>query len=86
MENLPADNVAEIEDGLEDVRRIARVQGKPSVGLGIKKQRGANLVDIAKKVKAKMESMKSGSSSRLAVDFEFRWNGCRSKKMFMSWK
>jgi hydrophobe/amphiphile efflux-1 (HAE1) family protein len=64
-------DVAEIEDGLEDVRRIARVQGKPSVGLGIKKQRGTNSVDIAKKVKAKMESMKSSLPAGLQLTLNF---------------
>jgi hydrophobe/amphiphile efflux-1 (HAE1) family protein len=64
-------DVAEIEDGLEDVRRIARVQGKPSVGLGIKKQRGTNSVDIAKKVKAKMEMLKSTLPEGLRLTLNF---------------
>lgn len=46
--------VAQIEDGTADVRSLSRSQGKMSVGLGIKKQPGANAVEVAKKVKAKM--------------------------------
>ncbi len=46
--------VARIEDGLADVRRISRVGLKRAVGLGIRKQRGANAVEIATRIKAKM--------------------------------
>ena len=50
--------VAKIEDGLSDFRRAARVMGKRSVGLGIRKQRGANTVDVARKVKKRLEELK----------------------------
>jgi len=40
-------DVALIEDGFEDVRRLSRVNGFPAQGLGIKKQRGANAVAVA---------------------------------------
>ena len=52
-------DVASIEDGLADVRRISRAQGKPSVGLGIRKQRGVNAVEVGDKVKQRMEELKS---------------------------
>lgn len=48
-------DVGAVEDGLNDIRRISRHNGIPSVGLGIKKQRGTNAVAVAKAVKAKME-------------------------------
>jgi hydrophobe/amphiphile efflux-1 (HAE1) family protein len=48
-------DVALVEDGFEDVRRIARVDGGPAQGIGIKKQRGANAVDVAKRVRATIE-------------------------------
>jgi len=44
-------DVADIEDGLDDVRRISRFNGKSSVGLGIMKQRGSNAVEVAHRVK-----------------------------------
>jgi len=44
-------DVAMVEDGFEDVRRIARVDGGPAQGIGIKKQRGANAVAVAQKVR-----------------------------------
>ncbi len=50
--------VASIEDGLADTRRIARIMGKPAVGLGIKKQRGANEVEVAHRIMKKLEEVK----------------------------
>jgi multidrug efflux pump subunit AcrB len=40
-------DVALVEDGFEDVRRLARLDGAPSQGIGVKKQRGANAVAVA---------------------------------------
>lgn len=51
--------VAKVEDGLADVRRMSRVMGKPAVGLGVRKQRGANSVEVARKVKQRMNELKS---------------------------
>ncbi len=45
-------DVAMVEDGFEDVRRISRVNGEPAQGMGIRKQRGSNAVAVAKGVKA----------------------------------
>ncbi len=50
--------VATIEDGLSDLRRLSRIMGKPAVGLGIRKQRGANTVAVAKKVRKRVEELK----------------------------
>ena len=49
--------VAAIEDGLSDVRRISRSNGKFAVGLGIKKQRGSNAVEVASLVKEKLKEV-----------------------------
>jgi len=51
-------DVAQVEDGLADVRRITRNWGKRAVGLGVNKQRGSNAVATAKRVKAKLEEIK----------------------------
>ena len=40
-------DVGLVEDGFEDVRRMARLDGVPAQGIGIKKQRGANAVSVA---------------------------------------
>ena len=48
------EDVAVVEDGLEDRRRIARSMGRPALGFGIKKQRGANAVEVAQAVKTRL--------------------------------
>ena len=49
--------VANIEDGLDEIRKIARFNGKSSVGLGIKKIKGADAVTVAKLVRQKMKQV-----------------------------
>jgi len=44
-------DVALVEDGFEDQRRLSRVNGVPAQGLGVRKQRGANAVAVAHEVK-----------------------------------
>jgi hydrophobe/amphiphile efflux-1 (HAE1) family protein len=55
---LYLNEVAYVEDGLSDKRNLARYNGLPSVGLGIRKQRGANTVAVAQGVKARAEEMR----------------------------
>ena len=50
-------DVALIEHGTEDIRNIGRSQGKLSVGLGIRKQPGANAIQVGKLVKEKMKEI-----------------------------
>jgi hydrophobe/amphiphile efflux-1 (HAE1) family protein len=52
------EDVAVVQDGLEDRRRIARSMGRPALGFGIKKQRGANAVEVAQAVKARMAEVR----------------------------
>ncbi|WP_246048785.1 efflux RND transporter permease subunit [Leptospira sarikeiensis] len=51
--------VAKIEDGLDEIRRISRFNGVSAVGLGIKKIKGANAVQVGDMVKLKVEELKS---------------------------
>ncbi|MEA2463778.1 MAG: hypothetical protein QOJ98_1525, partial [Acidobacteriota bacterium] len=44
-------DVAIVEDGFEDVRRVSRVNGETAQGMGIRKQRGSNAVAVARGVK-----------------------------------
>lgn len=46
--------VATIEDGLDEVRKIARLNGISSVGFGIKKIKGADAVAVARGIKSKV--------------------------------
>ncbi|MBI3011907.1 MAG: efflux RND transporter permease subunit, partial [Candidatus Omnitrophica bacterium] len=64
--------VATIEDGLADARRLSRIMGKTAVGMGIRKQRGANEVQVAHRIKQKMEEVKKGlpPGIELGVNFD----------------
>lgn len=64
-------DVAEVEDGLADVRRISRVNGVSAVGLGIRKQRGANAVAVAKAVKERMAAVQKDLPAGLTVGVNF---------------
>ncbi|MEW6364220.1 MAG: efflux RND transporter permease subunit [Acidobacteriota bacterium] len=52
-------DVAVVEDGLEDRRRIGRAMGEPTIGFGVTKLRGANAVQVGRDVKAKLELVKA---------------------------
>ncbi len=64
-------DVATVEDGLADVRRISRAAGKPSIGLGIRKQRGVNTVEVADQVKERMEKIKSNLPHGMDISINF---------------
>ncbi|MEK6625542.1 MAG: efflux RND transporter permease subunit, partial [Bdellovibrionota bacterium] len=63
--------VATIEDGLADQFRITRVHDAPAVGIGIKKQRGANSVEIAKAVKAKIAALEPSLPPETEIGIRF---------------
>ncbi|MFL6711942.1 MAG: efflux RND transporter permease subunit [Sulfurifustis sp.] len=64
--------VANIEEGLNDVRRLSRLNGEPAVGLGIRKQRGSNAVAVAHGVKARLAEVNKQlpAGMRLVVNFD----------------
>ncbi len=64
-------DVAKIEDDLNDIRRISRYNGQPAVGLGIKKQRGANAVEVAKAVKEKVEQIRKNLPAGMELQVVF---------------
>jgi hydrophobe/amphiphile efflux-1 (HAE1) family protein len=55
---LQLKDVAKIEEGVSDVRKIARFNGKRTVGLGIMKQHGSNAVEVASAVRKKLAEIK----------------------------
>ncbi|MDL1873095.1 efflux RND transporter permease subunit [Deltaproteobacteria bacterium PRO3] len=65
-------DVARVEAGLDDIRRISRTNGLTAVGLGIKKQRGSNAVAVADAVKKKMDEIRPTlpEGLKLAVNFD----------------
>jgi HAE1 family hydrophobic/amphiphilic exporter-1 len=54
---LPLSKVAQIEEGISDLRAVSRYNGKPAVGLGIVKQHGSNAVEVAKLVYEKVKQL-----------------------------
>jgi HAE1 family hydrophobic/amphiphilic exporter-1 len=65
-------DVAVVEDGLEDRRRLARSDGQPSLGFGIRKLRGANAVEVGERVQAKLAEAQADlpEGMTLAVRFD----------------
>ena len=50
-------DVAKVEEGIADVRKISRFNGQSAVGLGIIKQHGSNAVEVANAVRAKLQEI-----------------------------
>ena len=64
-------DVATVEDGLADIRRISRANGNPTVGMGIRKQRGTNAVEVATAVKARIEEMRKYLPEGMSLEIRF---------------
>lgn len=65
------EEVALVEDGFEDVRRRARVDGAPAQGLGIKKQRGSNAVAVAKAIHAELDEIRKTLPEGMELGINF---------------
>ncbi|MGE0638916.1 MAG: efflux RND transporter permease subunit [Thermoanaerobaculia bacterium] len=64
-------DVALVEDGFEDVRRYSRVNGEPAQGLGIRKQRGANAVAVAKSIYAELDRIRETLPDGMQLGINF---------------
>lgn len=67
-------DVAEVEDGLSDIRRIGRVDGKDAISIMVRKMRGGNEVAVAKAVHKKIDEIRpvlkeKGYDIRINVDY-----------------
>jgi hydrophobe/amphiphile efflux-1 (HAE1) family protein len=69
--NIRIRDVARVEDGLDDIRHIAVVHGKPGIGIGIKKQHGANSVAVAEAVKARLKELSAGLPPDIKINVNF---------------
>jgi hydrophobe/amphiphile efflux-1 (HAE1) family protein len=65
------ENVAVVEDGLEDRRRVARSNGEPSLGIGIQKLRGSNAVEVGRGINKKLEEIRGQLPEGLALNVSF---------------
>jgi len=64
-------DVARVEDGLADIRRYSRVNGIPGIGVGIRKQRGANAVQIGLDVRKRMTELAESMPKDLSMGVTF---------------
>jgi hydrophobe/amphiphile efflux-1 (HAE1) family protein len=64
-------DVAQVELGLADVQRLSRVNGISSLGLGIRKQRGSNAVEVGNRVKARIEEVKKQLPPQYDIGINF---------------
>ncbi len=64
-------DVAVVEDGLEDRRRISRALGEPAIGFGIRKLRGANAVEVGHGVKAKLQELRQQLPEGVSLNINF---------------
>ena len=60
-------DVARVEEGLADVRRISRLNGDPALGLGVIKQRGSNAVAVGRAVKSRIRFLKDTLPKGMSV-------------------
>jgi hydrophobe/amphiphile efflux-1 (HAE1) family protein len=65
------DDVALVEDGFEDVRRVARFNGAPAQGLGIRKQRGSNAVAVAQGVRETLAKIRETLPPGMMIQVNF---------------
>ena len=64
-------DVARVEDGLADQRRLSRVLGKTAIGIGIRKQRGSNAVEVAHQVKKRLAEVQKELPGGMSLGINF---------------
>ncbi|MEK7355740.1 MAG: efflux RND transporter permease subunit, partial [Bdellovibrionota bacterium] len=66
-------DVADVEDGLSDIRRITMTEGKQAIAIAVRKQRGGNEVALSEAVRAKVEEVRKnlppGYDLKVSIDF-----------------
>jgi multidrug efflux pump subunit AcrB len=64
-------DVANVEDGLADIRRVGMVDGKTAIVLRVFKQRGTNEVDVANEVVKKLAQVKYPEGVKYRVNVNY---------------
>ncbi|MBN1355813.1 efflux RND transporter permease subunit [bacterium] len=64
-------DIARIDDASEDQRSIARFNGMPSIGMGVRKQSDANAVEVARSIKSKMVELQKSAPEEFSIDIAF---------------
>ena len=65
---IPLAEVAQIQDGIEEQRSLALVNGIPAIGLDILKQSGANTVGVVDRVKKEIERLQKELPSGTTIE------------------
>ena len=64
-------DVAVVEDGFEDMRRVQRAMGQTALGFGIKKLRGANAVQVGHDVRERIETLRKQAPEGISIAINF---------------
>ena len=64
-------DVAVVEDGFEDMRRVQRAMGQTALGFGIKKLRGANAVQVGHDVRDRIETLRKQAPEGISIAVNF---------------
>jgi HAE1 family hydrophobic/amphiphilic exporter-1 len=69
--NIRIHDVARVEDGLNDIRHVALAHGELAIGIGIKKQHGANSVAVAQAVKDRVAELRKALPADVTLEVNF---------------
>ncbi len=75
-------DIGRVEDGVEEPRSLARLDGKPAVVLEVRKQAGTNTLEVIHAVKRRVEELKKA----LPPDFRITYAGDQSLFIEASFK
>lgn len=64
-------DVARVEDGLNDVRSISKIDGKRGGGIGFRKQRGANSIEVADMIKRTIEEIRPTLPKDISIQINY---------------
>ncbi len=61
-------DVARVEDGMEDERTYAELNGEPGVSLLVRRQSGRNSVEVAQSVKSEIEALRAEAPAGMQIE------------------
>ncbi len=64
-------DVAKVEDGLNDVRSISKIYGTRGGGIGFRKQRGYNSIEVADTIKRTIEELRPALPPDIKVEINY---------------
>tara|TARA_Y100001937_G_scaffold128452_3_gene204921 strand:- start:157936 stop:160992 length:3057 start_codon:yes stop_codon:yes gene_type:complete len=71
LSNISLKDVARVENGLNDAQRINRVNGREAITIGVKKQTGANEVQVAENLRKEIEAINKNLPDGVRVNVNF---------------